>query len=101
MEQTTTWLCPVCEKVLYPDDLIVDGYAFALPGDPTFNTAFFSGTLTKFCTKLQKMSMMWWSRTMVNGIQVITSLHLPNGGQPILSSRRITIHPLVNRRLHL
>ena len=41
MEQTTTWLCPVCEKVLYPDDLIVDGYAFALPDDPTFNTAFF------------------------------------------------------------
>ncbi|KZT37429.1 hypothetical protein SISSUDRAFT_1048528 [Sistotremastrum suecicum HHB10207 ss-3] len=26
MEQTTTWLCPVCEKVLNPDDLMVDGY---------------------------------------------------------------------------
>jgi len=26
MEQTTTWLCPVCEKVLNPDDLIIDGY---------------------------------------------------------------------------
>lgn len=26
MEQTTTWLCPVCEKVLNADDLIVDGY---------------------------------------------------------------------------
>ncbi|KAG8219763.1 E3 SUMO-protein ligase [Butyriboletus roseoflavus] len=26
MEQTTTWLCPVCEKVLSPDDLIIDGY---------------------------------------------------------------------------
>ncbi|GBE78006.1 PINIT domain-containing protein [Sparassis latifolia] len=26
MEQTTTWLCPVCEKVLNPEDLIVDGY---------------------------------------------------------------------------
>lgn len=26
MEQTTTWLCPVCEKVLNPDDLFIDGY---------------------------------------------------------------------------
>ncbi|KAF8736533.1 hypothetical protein AX14_014369 [Amanita brunnescens Koide BX004] len=26
MEQTTTWLCPVCEKVLDCKDLIVDGY---------------------------------------------------------------------------
>jgi E3 SUMO-protein ligase PIAS1 len=26
MEQTTTWLCPVCEKVLKHEDLIVDGY---------------------------------------------------------------------------
>ncbi|KZT30596.1 hypothetical protein NEOLEDRAFT_1126188 [Neolentinus lepideus HHB14362 ss-1] len=26
MEQTTTWLCPVCERVLNVDDLIVDGY---------------------------------------------------------------------------
>ncbi|KZT55971.1 hypothetical protein CALCODRAFT_471661 [Calocera cornea HHB12733] len=26
MEQTTTWLCPVCEKTLMVDDLIVDGY---------------------------------------------------------------------------
>ncbi|KAH9837202.1 PINIT domain-containing protein [Rhodofomes roseus] len=26
MEQTTTWLCPVCEKALNMDDLIVDGY---------------------------------------------------------------------------
>ncbi|KAF7339508.1 hypothetical protein MSAN_02165200 [Mycena sanguinolenta] len=26
MEQTTTWLCPVCERTLDPRDLIVDGY---------------------------------------------------------------------------
>ncbi|KAF7320372.1 MIZ zinc finger protein [Mycena kentingensis (nom. inval.)] len=26
MEQTTTWLCPVCEKILDPGDLVVDGY---------------------------------------------------------------------------
>ncbi|KAI0963662.1 hypothetical protein AcW1_000679 [Taiwanofungus camphoratus] len=26
MEQTTTWLCPVCEKALNVEDLIVDGY---------------------------------------------------------------------------
>ncbi|KZO98380.1 hypothetical protein CALVIDRAFT_535464 [Calocera viscosa TUFC12733] len=26
MEQTTTWLCPVCEKTLIVDDLIVDGF---------------------------------------------------------------------------
>ncbi|KAG6814073.1 hypothetical protein H0H92_003120 [Tricholoma furcatifolium] len=26
MEQTTTWLCPVCERVLDSKDLIVDGY---------------------------------------------------------------------------
>ncbi|KAH8835711.1 PINIT domain-containing protein [Flagelloscypha sp. PMI_526] len=26
MEQTTTWLCPVCERTLDPSDLIVDGY---------------------------------------------------------------------------
>lgn len=26
MEQTTTWLCPVCEKTLNVEDLIVDGY---------------------------------------------------------------------------
>ncbi|EJD04077.1 uncharacterized protein FOMMEDRAFT_155211 [Fomitiporia mediterranea MF3/22] len=26
MEQTTTWLCPVCEKTLNPEELIVDGY---------------------------------------------------------------------------
>ena len=26
MEQTTTWMCPVCEKVLNVEDLIVDGY---------------------------------------------------------------------------
>ncbi|KLO17060.1 hypothetical protein SCHPADRAFT_822182 [Schizopora paradoxa] len=26
MEQTTTWLCPVCEHVLNPEELIVDGY---------------------------------------------------------------------------
>ena len=25
MEQTTTWLCPVCEKVLNTEDLMVDG----------------------------------------------------------------------------
>lgn len=25
MEQTTTWLCPVCEKVLNTEELIVDG----------------------------------------------------------------------------
>jgi len=28
MEQTTTWLCPVCEKVLKTEDLIVDGYFY-------------------------------------------------------------------------
>ncbi|KAJ7932449.1 PINIT domain-containing protein [Mycena leptocephala] len=26
MEQTTTWLCPVCERTLDPKDLIIDGY---------------------------------------------------------------------------
>ncbi|KAI0651937.1 PINIT domain-containing protein [Trametes meyenii] len=26
MEQTTTWMCPVCEKVLNVEDLIIDGY---------------------------------------------------------------------------
>jgi len=26
MEQTTTWLCPVCERVLDSKDLIIDGY---------------------------------------------------------------------------
>ncbi|KAI0082296.1 hypothetical protein K474DRAFT_1703299 [Panus rudis PR-1116 ss-1] len=26
MEQTTTWMCPVCERVLNVDDLIIDGY---------------------------------------------------------------------------
>ncbi|EJD55078.1 hypothetical protein AURDEDRAFT_109553 [Auricularia subglabra TFB-10046 SS5] len=26
MEQTTTWLCPVCEKQLNVEDMIVDGY---------------------------------------------------------------------------
>ncbi|KAG6851171.1 hypothetical protein H0H93_015181 [Arthromyces matolae] len=26
MEQTTTWMCPVCERVLSTKDLIVDGY---------------------------------------------------------------------------
>ncbi|KAH7883534.1 PINIT domain-containing protein, partial [Phlebopus sp. FC_14] len=26
MEQTTTWFCPVCEKVLNYDELIIDGY---------------------------------------------------------------------------
>lgn len=26
MEQTTTWLCPICEKVLEPEELIIDGY---------------------------------------------------------------------------
>ncbi|KAK7694737.1 hypothetical protein QCA50_001925 [Cerrena zonata] len=26
MEQATTWACPVCEQVLDPDDLIIDGY---------------------------------------------------------------------------
>ncbi|KAJ7596981.1 PINIT domain-containing protein [Mycena floridula] len=26
MEQTTTWLCPVCEQVLDSKDLIIDGY---------------------------------------------------------------------------
>ncbi|KAI6008232.1 PINIT domain-containing protein [Pisolithus orientalis] len=26
MEQTPTWLCPVCDKVVNPDDLIIDGY---------------------------------------------------------------------------
>ena len=33
MEQTTTWLCPVCERVLNPDDLFIDGYAFLLLDD--------------------------------------------------------------------
>lgn len=33
MEQTTTWLCPVCEKALNPDDLMIDGYVFVLPDD--------------------------------------------------------------------
>lgn len=27
-EQTTTWLCPVCERVLKSDDLIMDGYFY-------------------------------------------------------------------------
>jgi E3 SUMO-protein ligase PIAS1 len=31
MEQTTTWLCPVCEKILDPGDLIIDGYACDIP----------------------------------------------------------------------
>jgi E3 SUMO-protein ligase PIAS1 len=26
MEQTTTWLCPVCERTLDHKDLIMDGY---------------------------------------------------------------------------
>jgi E3 SUMO-protein ligase PIAS1 len=26
MEQTTTWLCPVCEKALNADDLLIDGF---------------------------------------------------------------------------
>ncbi|PAV21924.1 miz zinc finger [Pyrrhoderma noxium] len=26
MEQTTTWLCPVCDKQVNPEELIVDGY---------------------------------------------------------------------------
>ncbi|KAF7347874.1 MIZ zinc finger protein [Mycena venus] len=26
MEQTTTWLCPVCERTLDPKDLMIDGY---------------------------------------------------------------------------
>ncbi|RPD55819.1 hypothetical protein L227DRAFT_532655 [Lentinus tigrinus ALCF2SS1-6] len=26
MEQTTTWMCPVCEKVLNVEDLMIDGY---------------------------------------------------------------------------
>ncbi|KAH9944306.1 PINIT domain-containing protein [Epithele typhae] len=26
MEQTTTWLCPVCEKVLNVEELLIDGY---------------------------------------------------------------------------
>ncbi|KAF7793338.1 hypothetical protein EIP86_004450 [Pleurotus ostreatoroseus] len=26
MEQTTTWLCPICEKVLNTEELIVDGF---------------------------------------------------------------------------
>ncbi|KAF7306881.1 MIZ zinc finger protein [Mycena indigotica] len=26
MEQTTTWLCPVCERILETTDLIIDGY---------------------------------------------------------------------------
>ena len=26
MEQTTTWLCPICEKVLEPEELILDGW---------------------------------------------------------------------------
>ncbi|KAF8530971.1 PINIT domain-containing protein [Gautieria morchelliformis] len=26
MEQTTTWLCPVCDKVLNVEELIIDGY---------------------------------------------------------------------------
>ncbi|KAI0801178.1 PINIT domain-containing protein [Fomes fomentarius] len=26
MEQTTTWMCPVCEKVLNVEDLYIDGY---------------------------------------------------------------------------
>ncbi|KAM6498061.1 PINIT domain containing protein [Amanita muscaria] len=30
MEQTTTWLCPVCEKVLDCKELIVDGYFDAI-----------------------------------------------------------------------
>ncbi|TDL28606.1 hypothetical protein BD410DRAFT_862701 [Rickenella mellea] len=30
MEQTTTWLCPVCEKVLNWEDLIVDGFFDAI-----------------------------------------------------------------------
>lgn len=30
MEQTTTYMCPVCEKVLNHDDLIVDGCVHTL-----------------------------------------------------------------------
>lgn len=26
MEQTSTWLCPICDRVLDPDDLIIDGF---------------------------------------------------------------------------
>lgn len=33
MEQTTTFLCPVCEKMLNPEDLIIDGYFNQILGD--------------------------------------------------------------------
>jgi E3 SUMO-protein ligase PIAS1 len=28
MESTTTWQCPICDKLLDPDDLLVDGSVF-------------------------------------------------------------------------
>lgn len=30
MEQTTTWLCPVCERALETKDLIIDGLVLSL-----------------------------------------------------------------------
>lgn len=39
-EQTTTWSCPVCEKTLNPEDLIVDGYVI-------FSIGFNSNTSTR------------------------------------------------------
>jgi C4-type Zn-finger protein len=30
MEQTTTWACPVCDKTLNTEELIVDMYVFLI-----------------------------------------------------------------------
>lgn len=47
MEQTTTWLCPVCERVLDCKDLIIDGCALILffLGDPELLFRYFDEIL--------------------------------------------------------
>lgn len=77
MEQTTTWLCPVCEKALNPEELIIDGFArVSRAYDHLLIDFYFEGISVAFLIKHLKASRKSRSNRMANGIprRVVTDL---------------------------
>lgn len=78
MEQTTTWLCPICEKVLEPEELVLDGYV----DRSTFFRVHANrhvGTLAIYWPRHRTLWKMWSLKPMANGTQTITNTVPPTG----------------------
>jgi len=91
MEQTTTYLCPTCERTLDYRDLIIDGYARIRLLLPKLCPDILPGTLTKYWKKPRKASKTSLSRLMGNGIPPITSTD-PRVGKPPTRTYLLPLH---------